>query len=237
MPETKGDQLPLLLIPGMMCDARLFAPQVAALSQLCPVEVVMATDHDSMGALAADILTHAPQRFALGGLSMGGILAMEIVRQAPERVARLALLDTNPRAELPEVQARRAPQMQAARDGGLAGVMTGQMIPLYAPEGAATPDLDALALDMALSLGPEVFVRQSLALRDRPDQIATLAGYDGVSLVLMGEGDRLCPRDRHDQMADLLPRSELVIIPGAGHLPTLQTPDAVTEAMTRWLTR
>lgn len=237
MASEMGDQLPVLLIPGMMCDARLFAPQVAALSARGPVEVVALTARDTIADLAADILSTAPPRFALGGLSMGGIIAMEVLRQAPDRVERLALMDTNPRAETPETRARRAPQIQAVAAGGLAEVMSRQMIPLYAPSGVATPDLDALALDMALSLGPDMFIHQSKALRDRPDQTETLARFEGPALVLTGAGDRLCPLDRHEQMARLLGGSELVVIPGAGHLPTLQTPEAVNAALLRWLDR
>ncbi|MCB1407476.1 MAG: alpha/beta hydrolase, partial [Rhodobacteraceae bacterium] len=118
--------LPLVLLPGMMCDGRLFAPQIAALGRRA-VMVAPVTEHDSVQALAAAILAHAPPRFALAGLSMGGIVAMEVLRQAPKRVARLALLDTNPLAETPEVQARRGPQIARALAGGLVHVMRDEM--------------------------------------------------------------------------------------------------------------
>jgi pimeloyl-ACP methyl ester carboxylesterase len=229
------NKLPLVLVPGMMCDARLFAPQIAAFSAERAVQVAPIVAHDNVADLAADILAGAPAQFALAGLSMGGIVAMEVLRQAPERVARLALLDTNPRAELDEVKAKRGPQMDAVAAGGLADVMTQQMIPLYPHLGTETPEMDALALQMALDLGPEVFRCQSLALRDRPAQLDTLAAYEGPSLVLLGESDRLCPLDRHEQMHSLLRNSTLEVIADAGHLPTLEQPQRTNAALQKWL--
>lgn len=111
---------PLVLLPGMMCDARLFAPQMAALSGHLPIVTAPIGGRNTMAALAAEVLSYAPPRFALAGLSMGGILAMEILRQAPDRIAGLALMDTNPLAELDAVKARRAPQIAAVRRGGCA---------------------------------------------------------------------------------------------------------------------
>jgi pimeloyl-ACP methyl ester carboxylesterase len=188
-----------------------------------------------MTALAAEVLAHAPPRFALLGLSMGGIVAMELLRQAPERVERLALLDTNPRAETPEVRARRKPQIETARTGGLASVMRDEMKPNYLADGPGRGDILDLCMAMALALGPRVFERQSRALASRPDQQATLAAFRGPALVLMGEDDRLCPRDRHELMQALIPGSRLAIVAGAGHLPTLEQPEATTAEIIRWL--
>ena len=226
--------LPLVLIPGMMCDARMWGGIPAALHPR-PVAHVVPTEADSMAELARILLRDAPPRFALAGLSMGGILAMEVLSQAPERVERLALLDTNPRAELPEVRANREPQIARALNGGLARVMRDEMKPNYLAKGPGKKAVLDLCLDMALSLGPDVFARQSRALRDRMDRQATLAAFRGPALVLMGAEDRLCPRDRHDLMHALMPQSRLVIIEGAGHLPTLERPIETTAAMSRWL--
>jgi pimeloyl-ACP methyl ester carboxylesterase len=226
--------LPLVLIPGMMCDARMWGGIPAALHPR-PVAHVVPTEADSMAELARILLRDAPPRFALAGLSMGGILAMEVLSQAPERVERLALLDTNPRAELPEVRANREPQIARALNGGLARVMRDEMKPNYLAKGPGKKAVLDLCLDMALSLGPDVFARQSRALRDRVDRQATLAAFRGPALVLMGAEDRLCPRDRHDLMHALMPQSRLVIIEGAGHLPTLERPIETTAAMSRWL--
>jgi len=225
---------PLVVIPGMMCDARLFGPQIPALSARRPVLLAPCTEHDSMAALAAAILSVAPPRFALAGLSMGGIVAMEIVRQAGGRVERLALLDTNPRAELAEVRARRVTQMARVAAGGLEAVMREEVMPSYLANESSREILD-LCLDMALALGPQIFANQSQALAARSNQEETLAGYRGPALVLMGAEDRLCPRDRHDLMRALLQRSRLVVIEGAGHLPTLEQPERTTAELIRWL--
>ncbi|MCV6586603.1 MAG: alpha/beta fold hydrolase [Marinibacterium sp.] len=226
---------PLVLLPGMMCDARLFQPQIAALSGSRPVMTCPLAARDSVQALAADILIHAPPRFALAGLSMGGIVAMEVLRQAPDRVDRLALLDTNPLAERPEVKARRTPQMQAVRDGRLRAVMRDEMKPNYLADGPRQGAILDLCMAMATDLGPEVFLSQSQALMDRPDQCDTLRIYGGPALVLCGAEDRLCPPERHHLMHDLLGASTLHVIDGAGHLPTLEQPDATTAALRRWL--
>jgi pimeloyl-ACP methyl ester carboxylesterase len=226
---------PLVLLPGMMCDARLYAPQLAAMSGGRAVHLAPIGGHDTMAALAADVLAHTPPRFALAGLSMGGIVAMEMLRQAPERVERLALLDTNPRAEPPEIQACREPQIAKARAGALASVMRGEMKPNYLADGPRRGDILDLCMAMALDLGPEVFERQSRALAARPDSQETLRAFRGPALVLMGEDDRLCPRDRHDLMHALIPGSRLAIIAGAGHLPTLEQPERTTAELIRWL--
>ncbi len=224
---------PIVLIPGMMCDARMWGGIDADLG----VAVIhhLPTEADSMAALAALFLNTAPPTFALAGLSMGGIVAMEVLRQAPDRVTRLALLDTNPRAEAPEVQARRAPQIARALGGELDSVLRDDMKPNYLAPGPGKQVILDLCMDMALTLGPQVFARQSRALRDRPDQQATLAGYKGPALVLMGEGDTLCPLDRHQLMHSLMPQSRLQIIPGAAHLPPLEEPAATTRALRDWL--
>lgn len=219
----------------MMCDARLFGPQIDALSGRLPILVCPIGGHDTIAAIAAEILSYAPPRFALAGLSMGGIVAMEILRQAPDRVARLALLDTNPLAEQEAAKARRAPQMAAVRAGQLRDVMRDEMKPNYlAPTSRRQAVLD-LCMEMAMDLGPDVFLAQSAALRDRPDQSETLRAYRGAALVMCGAEDALCPVARHELMAALLPNAHLEIIAGAGHLPTLEQPKPTTAALARWL--
>jgi pimeloyl-ACP methyl ester carboxylesterase len=227
--------LPLVLLPGMMCDARLFDPQIDALARNRPVTVGDLSGHDSVQALATAVLDNAPHRFALAGLSMGGIVAMEIIRQAPDRVAALALMDTNPRAELPEVQARRAPQINAVRAGWLARVMREEMKPNYLANGPDRQRILDVCMQMALDLGPEVFVAQSVALRDRPDQQETLRGVTVPTLILCGRHDTVCPLERHALMHALIPGSVLTVIEAAGHLPTLERPDVTTSALQEWL--
>ena len=224
---------PLVLIPGMMCDARMWGGIDAGLG--VPVLHHIPTGAETMADLAALFLADAPPRFALAGLSLGGILAMEILRQAPERVTRLALLDTNPRAETATAQARRAPQIARALAGDLDGVMRDDMKPNYLAPGPNKAAILDLCMEMALALGPEVFARQSRALRDRADQQAVLAAFKGPALVLMGAEDELCPLDRHQLMHHLMPQSRLHIIPGAAHLPPLEQPDATLRALRDWL--
>lgn len=227
--------LPLVLLPGMMCDARLFFPQISSVSGQRAVMVAPMGGDDSMAALAREVLENAPPRFALAGLSMGGILAMEVLRQAPERVDRLALLDTNPRAELDEVKARRTPQMDAVKAGRLREVMRDEMKPNYLVDSPRKQEILDLCMDMAMDLGDQVFLNQSIALRDRPDQQDTLAAYKGRALVLCGRHDALCPVERHELMHRLLDNSRLEIIENAGHLPTLEQPEHTTAALIRWL--
>lgn len=226
---------PLILLPGMMCDARMFGPQIAALSSTHTLHLPPLTGADSMADLATKILQGAPKRFALAGLSMGGIVAMEILRQAPNRITRLALMDTNPLAEAPEMQARRLPQIARVMSGGLDAVMRDEMKPLYLADTPRRAEILDLCMAMARDLGPQTFADQSRALATRVDQTATLAAYNGPALVLMGEHDIPCPKDRHDLMHALMPQSRLLVIAGAGHLPTLEKPDETTAALIRWL--
>jgi pimeloyl-ACP methyl ester carboxylesterase len=228
---------PLLLLPGMMCDARLFAPQIASLSASVPLMTLPLNNESTVTALAAHVLQHAPPQFALCGLSMGGIVAMEVIRQAPERVERLALLDTNPLAELPEKAAVREPQIQSALNGNLRGIMRDEMKPHYLSDGPDRQRILDLCMAMAESLGPDVFERQSRALQSRPDQTATLQNVTVPTLVLCGEADALCPVERHELMHSLVPQSQLKVIASAGHLPTLEQPEATSQALMEWLSR
>ncbi|MEJ6388792.1 alpha/beta fold hydrolase [Gymnodinialimonas ulvae] len=228
---------PLLLLPGMMCDARLFQPQITAFSASRPVMCAPLSGRRTIAELAADILAAAPPRFALLGLSMGGIVAMEMARQAPERLDRIALLDTNPLAETPERAAAREPQIDDVRTGGLRRVMRDEMKPNYLADGPNQGATLDLCMAMAETLGPEVFEDQSRALQTRPDQTETLRTLGMPALVLCGEADSLCPLHRHELMRDLIPGAILEVITGAGHLPTLEHPTATNAALARWLAR
>jgi pimeloyl-ACP methyl ester carboxylesterase len=226
---------PLVLLPGMMCDARLFAPQIAAFSGRRTVVCAPISAHANITAIAANVLRHTPDRFALAGLSMGGIVAMEILRQAPERVERIALMDTSPLAEADEVKTSRLPQMASVRDGGLATVMRDEMKPNYLSDGPNRDAVLALCMEMALDLGPDVFLNQSRALMDRCDQTNTLRQAQLPALVLCGRDDTLCPMSRHELMADCLANATLEIIEGAGHLPGLESPEETNAALAHWL--
>ena len=226
---------PLVLLPGMMCDERLFASQINELSKRREVHFAKITDHETISELASDVLNNATPVFALAGLSMGGIVAMEIVSQAPERVERLALLDTNPLAELPDVLKRRGPQIDAIKNGQLKEIIRDEMKPNYLFDGVRKTEILKLCMDMALDIGPDAFIRQSIALRDRVDQKNTLGSYKRPALVLCGRHDVLCPLERHELMHTLLENSKLEIIEDAGHLPTLEQPKITTMALASWL--
>lgn len=228
----------LLLLPGMMCDARLFSPQIEALGSDCEIVVPSLTGADTIEALASRVLAAAPERFNLAGLSMGGIVAMAMAARAPERISRLALLDTNHLAEPPERRANRDRQIEEVRNGRLRDVVADEMKPLYlAPANRSREGLLDHLLKMALDLGSEAFIAQSRALRDRTDLSHGLRRYPGPALVLCGAEDTLCPPDRHRQIAALLDRSEMIIVPDCGHISTLEAPDAVNEALRNWLAR
>lgn len=226
---------PLLLLPGMMCDARLFAAQIGEFSVDYPVMVAPLTERSTVAELSADILSHAPPRFALVGLSMGGIIAMEIVRQAPERVSRLALMDTNPLAESAARALERDAQIDRVRNGGLRSVMRDEMKPNYLADGPQKGSVLDLCMEMAEALGTDVFTTQSRALQHRPDQCDTLRAIDLPTLVLCGEDDSLCPPERHEMMRDLISGARLAVIPGAGHLPVLEQSDLTNKELKLWL--
>ena len=230
-----GEQLPLVLLPGMMCDARLFAPQLPALAERGPVQVVRFDQEDSIDAMAETVLAVAPARFALAGLSMGGIVAMAVLARAAERVAQLALIDTNPLAEGSAVRSGRAAQIARAERGELAAMMQDTFIPRYAGMAPLSPDIAKTCLNMAVSLGPQVFIRQSIALRDRSDSCSTLQSYSGKTLILCGGADALCPIERHEVMSGLMPHARLTVLDGMGHLPTLEAPKLTTDALLGWL--
>lgn len=228
----------LVFLPGMMCDARLFGPQRAALSRDRDIIVGDLAGRDTIAGLADKLLSELPDRFALAGLSMGGIVAMAMAGMAPERIERLALLDTNHLTDIPERRTLRDAQLERVRKGELEAVVVEELKPNYLAErNRGKRDLLDLLRAMALDLGEEAFVTQTLALRDRPEQTRALSRWHGPALVLCGAEDRLCPPERHREIAALLHDAELEIVPGAGHITTLEAPDRVTSALTRWLAR
>lgn len=226
---------PVLLLPGFMCDHRLFTQQVTQLQLSRPVFVPAMTGADNLADMAAHILRDAPQSFALAGLSMGGILAMEMMRQAPSRVTRLALLDTNPLAETEVGKVRRIRQIAGAKRGGMDAIIADEMKPLYLSDSAKTESILALCMTMARDLGSSVFIDQSRALLERIDQCDTLRAISVPCLILCGADDKLCPVEKHQMMAELISGARLRIIDKAGHLPPLEAPHLVTEALTDWL--
>ena len=225
---------PILFIPGLMQDARAFLPQIVALGTRHPAHIYLPVQ-DNIEKMSEDALRHAPPRFVLVGHGLGGDVALDILRRAPDRVERIVLLATDPLAEPPHMAALREARMVAAQAGRLKAAIA-EDVPVSAL--AATPDRDAvLALmqDMALGLGEGVYLRQCRALQRRPDQQRTLRRTTVPALFLAGLADTLLPLRRQEFARDLMPLSVLKLIPDAGHLPTLEAPDAVTAAIEGFL--
>lgn len=228
----------LLLLPGMMCDRRLWRHQLDAFGGAYRCEVADISGADTVAAIAGQVWAAAPGDWYVAGLSMGGIVAMEMWRQAPERMLGLALLDTNYRADTAEKRAMRDAQMQSVASGGLHEVLREELKPNYLARihRGNTALLDEV-LAMGMDLGEGVFRRQSLALQSRPDSSDTLTGMECPTLVLCGEEDSLCPPALHREMVAALPNAELCVIPDCGHLSTMEQPEAVNAALERWLNR
>jgi len=227
---------PLVLLPNMMCDARLFLPQVTALSSMTSVQIAPMTTGESVEAIARNVLIAAPDRFALAGLGMGGIVAMELLRQAPKRITRLMLMDTNCQGEMPSVAAAREPQIARVRAGRMREVMRDEVKPEYLAPGERREEVLDIVAEMALDLGADVFTRQIRAMQRRPDQQSTLRRSKVPTAVVCGEHDTLYAVRRHEFIAGLMPNATLEIIPDAGHLPPLEQPEMTTELMRLWLT-
>jgi len=232
---TAADRPELVLLPGLLCDGALWQAQVAALADVATCRVVDLTGHDSIAALARAVLAAAPPRFALAGLSMGGYVAQEVVRQAPERVTRLALLDTSARADADEQRARRRGLIELAQKGRFKGVTPRLLPQLVAPERLADERLVEIVLGMAARVGRDGFLRQQKAILGRPDGRDDLARIRVPTLVACGREDRLTPLVLHEEMAALIPSARLIVFERAGHLPPLERPEAVSDALLGWL--
>lgn len=225
------------MVPGMMCDERIFSPQIEALSQNLEVTIADISNFSSVRELASDVLKKAPKKFSLLGHSMGGIVAMEIYSQAPNRIEKLILMDTNPKAELDEVKLKREPQIREVNKGKLLEVMRDEMKPNYLAESENKRSVLNVCMDMALTLGPDVFINQSRALQSRLDQQNTIQSIKIPVLILCGSEDKLCPVERHEMMHNMISDSDLKIINNAGHMPTLEQPRETTEVIKEWLMR
>ena len=229
------EPLAVVLIPGLLASARLYAQQIPALWRSGAVTVADHTRDDSMAAIARRILAGAPARFALVGLSMGGYIAFEILRQAPERVVKLALLDTSARADTPEQSAARREQMALASNGRFEKVVEAQFVRAVHATRRADAELRALNRLMAEDVGSAAFLRQQTATMERSDSRPTLGSIRAPTLVLVGEGDELTPPARAAEIAQGIAAAHLVNVPLCGHLSTLERPREVTTALLAWL--
>ena len=226
---------PLVFIPGMMCDSRLFQPQINEFSKQYMVCVTPSSSSNSIENISFEILRYLPTKFVLIGLSMGGILAMEIIRKVPERVMKIVLMDTNYKSETSEIKSRRLPQIQLVNEGLLEDVMCQQIKNNYLRKDKQNQEIFDLCLSMANGLGKEIYINQSKALATRKDYKSTLKNIKVPSLIICGEYDRLCPIKVHMEMESLIENSTLEIIPDAAHLPTLEQPAYLNKILCKWL--
>ena len=227
--------LPLVLVPGLLCSARLFAPQVAALWPLGPVMIADHRRDSDMAAIAKRILDEAPPRFALAGLSMGGYIAFAMMRLAPERIVKLALLDTSARPDSPDQKAGREKFIAMAEAGKLMDVVD-RLTPKFLHRDRAQDEtLKGIVRTMARETGTEAFVRQQKAIMSRADSRLLLTSIRCPTLVLVGEGDELTPPELSKEIAAGIEGAMLTVVPDCGHLSTLEKPEAVNATLSAWL--
>lgn len=225
----------LVLLPGLLCDFRLFDHQTDHLSEIVDCQVADMTFDDAIPAMAERVLEAAPERFALAGLSMGGYLAFEILRREPERVERLALLDTSARPDTAEQARRRRGLLTLAASGRFRGVTPRLLPQLIHPDRQAETTLTDPIMHMAERIGPEAFRRQQTAILNRPDSRPQLGAIACPTLVVCGRQDALTPLGRSDEIAALIPGSRLAVIEDCGHLCTMERPQAATALLRDWL--
>jgi pimeloyl-ACP methyl ester carboxylesterase len=227
--------MPILLVPGLVSSPRVYSPVVPALWRFGPVTVANHIRDDSMGAIARRILAEAPPRFALAGHSMGGYIAFEILRQAPERVARLALINTQARPDTPEATARRRSLIARARSGEY-HVILDELLPGFLhPSRRDDAALRQLVHDMGDDIGVDAFIRQQTAIIGRADSRPTLAAIKCPTLVLTGDEDNTIPNSLSKEMAEGIPGAKLTILTNCGHMPQPEQPQAAAEALVEWL--
>ncbi|HEY4133987.1 MAG TPA: alpha/beta fold hydrolase [Alphaproteobacteria bacterium] len=226
--------VPLLLLPGQLCDERLWRDPATALADVAlPIFGDLSQD-ESIPAMAERALTNAPPEFALAGLSMGGYVALEIMRQAPERVLRLALLDTSARPESPARASLRYADMSTVGLGRFAGI-TPRLLPQFIHASRLDSPVAQDVMTMTERVGQEVYLRQQRAILARPDARPLLAGINVPTLVGVGDSDRTTPPRLAEEMQAAITGAKLHVFQNCGHLPPMEVPDETTQALRAWL--
>lgn len=237
MSERRFGKAPLILVPGHLCDARLYAPQIAELAGRAEIAVADVASDDDLGAMAERMLAAAPAWFAVAGLSMGGMVAMEAMARAPERITGAALFDTDPTAARDRERDWRAAQVARARAEGLAAFVDRFVPAFFAHDPAAAARLGPEVRAAMLETPFETYLAQCRALDGRRDMLTALGGCAGPVEIVVGAEDRICPPPLHARLAEALPDARLERLAGVGHLATLEAPEAATAALVRLLER
>lgn len=235
MHPTPHARQPLLLLPGLLCDQALWAHQIENLSDIADTLVPDLTGHERIGDLADSVLVNAPDRFALAGLSMGGYVAFEIIRRAPQRVTHLCLIDTSARPDTNEQRQRREAMLKLARIGKFRGMSPRLLSTQVHPDHVAVPEIGGVVLAMTERVGRDAFCRQQAAILSRPDSRPDLGVIKVSTLVIVGADDAQTPPDRSREIAALIPDAQLHILSRCGHLAPLEQPACVTALMREWL--
>jgi len=232
---TKTAKIPLVLLPGLLCDAALWAHQIKTLADVADITVADMTQDATVQDMAKRVLNSAPKSFALAGLSMGGYVAQEVMRQAPGRVSRLTLMDTSANADTPEKSKQRKGFIDQLGLGDFKGVPR-KLLPYLIHHDRLKDDaLTDIIKASAIAVGADAFVRQQQAILHRPDGTGGLKAISCPTLVLCGRQDSLTPLSQHEEMAAAIPNARLVIIEDCGHLAPLERPHAVSAVMRYWL--
>jgi pimeloyl-ACP methyl ester carboxylesterase len=228
--------IPTVLVPGMLCTEEIFASQITALWPYGSVTVASTLEGETIAEMAAAILAAAPPRFALAGISMGGFIELEIMRQAPERVLKLALLDTEARPDTPEQTAQRRALLAQVASGNFAALLALALPAIVYPAHENDPALREANVRMGLTVGIERWARQAEAVMARIDYRPSLPAISVPTLVLVGDSDTFTPLDRAEEMVAAIPEARLVVVPECGHASTIEQPDAVNRALVEWIT-
>lgn len=229
-----GASLPLLLLPGTLCDARVFAPLLEAIGPY-PHRVADMTGARTTPDLAAKILSTAPERFALLGFSLGGIVALEMAAQAPARIDRLALVDTTPRPDPQPNAAIRRSAVARARALGMSTYIEDGWPRSVSATHLASDDIKALLIAMARDLGPDVLAEQSEVAIARLDSRPRLGAITAPTLILAGADEEVCPIAAHQELARGIQGSKLILIPHTGHFALLEKPADLAPHIRQWL--